>query len=68
MEPYIKSIRCRLKFQIPEHSNIHRSLEFTVDSGDLVYDPSEVIASIFNQISGDRSDIRRAEEVEFYSG
>jgi len=46
------------EFQIPEHGNIHRSLEFTVDSGDLVCDPSEVIASIVDQISGDPSEIR----------
>ena len=61
MKSYIKCIQRHLKRWVSEHSHIDRSLEFTFDPGDLVCDPSEIVAYVFDRsfdgsIGGERLD------------
>jgi len=44
MKPYSKFIQRCFKSQILDHRQTYHSLEFTSNSGDLVYDSPEIIS------------------------
>jgi len=68
-EPYIKSIKRRLKYWISEHGQINRSIEFTPDPGDFACDPSEILARAPDQgVDGSVGSGRRAGEAELEGG
>ena len=45
-KPYIERVKHRPKPEIPEHVEIHRSLEFVFDPGDFISGPSEIVARV----------------------
>ena len=61
-DPYTECIQHRLEHRIRSHGEIHRSLEFAFDPGDLVRNLSKVIPRVPDQgVDGSVSEAGEAE-------
>jgi len=47
-EPYVECIKRCLELWVPNHSEIHRSLKFTFDTGNFICDPSKIVTHVLD--------------------
>ena len=65
---YIESVQHHLKLRTGSHGEIHRSLEFAVDSDGFVRDPLNIIAHVFYHSSCGSVDATHTGEAECDGG